>query len=436
MNIYRLIFTGLATLLLLTSLRGQVPESFQYQAVIRDDAGQIVAGEQVTIVLAIIKGSADGQAVFTETHNTQTGDYGLITLQVGAVNDLSVIDWSEDAFFLRVIADGVEMGTTQLMSVPYALHAQSSADSFSGDFTDLVNTPDLSGFIAVENPQAGDLLYYHDGHWQVIPIGEDGQALTMVEGLISWADLPEPDPGDDDDNGDDNGDDEPATVTDIDGNVYSVITIGQQQWMAQNLRTTRYADSTAITHAVTDSEWAGNTNGAYTIYPHDVVDGIDSEEEMVEKYGKLYNWHAVNHDQNICPTGWKMPDDDDWIELVNFIMADNEEVDEDNLGNVLKSCRQVNSPLGEDCYTFEHPRWSSHHTHYGTDDYGFNGLPAGVRYANGIFGAVGNNGQWWSSTEASDTQGRRRNMTFSSGAFGAFNQNKLIGLSIRCVKEE
>ncbi len=432
MKILKTILPGIALLLLIGNLWAQTPESFHYQAVIRDDAGHVIAGEQVTVVLAILKGSAEGQAVFTETHNAQTNDMGLITLQVGAVNDLSVIDWSEDAYFLQVIADGVVMGVSQLLSVPFALHAKTSADTFSGDYNDLINTPDFSGFIATDSPQTGDLLWYHEDQWQLLSIGDEGQVLTIVDGFISWADLPEPDPGDDDEN----GDDEPVTVTDIDGNIYPVVTIGQQQWMAQNLRTTRYADSTAITHAVTDSEWAGNTSGAYTIYPHDVVDGINSEEEMVEKYGKLYNWHAVNHDQNICPAGWKMPDDDDWIELVNFIIADIEEVDEDNLGNVLKSCRQVNSPLGEDCYTFEHPRWSSHHTHYGTDDYGFNGLPAGVRYANGIFGAVGNNGQWWSSTEASETQGRRRNMTFSSGAFGAFNQNKLIGLSIRCVKED
>jgi uncharacterized protein (TIGR02145 family) len=424
---------SLISLLFLSSIMGQAPSGFNYQAVLRDNTGAPISSQDVQVQISIFVGAANGTVVFTEIHQTHTNHFGLINLYVGSVNDLSIIDWSGDAYFLQVIADGEVMGVTQLLSVPFALHAKTSSDSFSADYHDLANTPDLSGFIAIEDAQSGDLLWYNNDQWQLISIGEEGQVLTIIEGLISWADLPEVDPGDDNGNGDDP---DPLTVTDIDGNIYPVVIIGQQQWMAQNLRTTRYADSTAITHAVTDSEWAANTQGAYTIYPHNEVDGINSDIEMVNIYGKLYNWHAVNNVHNICPVGWKVPDDNDWLVLENFLKDAHEEVNDNNIGNILKSCRQVNSPLGEACYTFEHPRWSSHHTHYGTDNYGFTGLPAGVRYANGIFGAAGNNGQWWSSTEASDSQGRRRNLLFSNGAFGAFNQNKQIGLSIRCIKED
>lgn len=95
--------------------------------------------------------------------------------------------------------------------MPYALHTQSSADSFSGDYQDLENLPELGHFIAVDSPEAGDMLVYHDEAWATIPLGEEGQILTIVNGLPTWADVPGTDGG---------------TLTDVDGNVCQTIQIG------------------------------------------------------------------------------------------------------------------------------------------------------------------------------------------------------------------
>ncbi len=78
-------------------------------------------------------------------------------LEIGSLESLDGIDWGEDDYFLGVSVDGVHMGTTQLLSVPFALFAQTSADSFSGDFEDLQNVPE--GFISIENPNDGDMAY-------------------------------------------------------------------------------------------------------------------------------------------------------------------------------------------------------------------------------------------------------------------------------------
>ena len=78
----------------------------------------------------------------------------------------------------------------------------------------------------------------------------------------------------------------------------------------------------------------------------------------------------------------------DWTTLTNFIGGSTTQY-----GNRLKSCRQVNSPLGGDCTTSEHPRWNENN-HYGTNDFGFSGLPAGYRNSNGKHDFMGKNGYW------------------------------------------
>ncbi|TVQ13843.1 MAG: hypothetical protein EA361_09075, partial [Bacteroidetes bacterium] len=162
-----------------TSLTAQPPQAFNYQAVLRDDAGQVMASEEVAIQIEILRESAAGEVVFSETHNTQTNELGLVNLAIGSIEGLENIQWGNDSFFIRVSIDGNEMGTTQLLSVPFALYAQGSADAFSGDYNDLDNTPDLEAFIAVEDPQSGDILYFADQSWHTLATGQEGQVLMV-----------------------------------------------------------------------------------------------------------------------------------------------------------------------------------------------------------------------------------------------------------------
>ncbi len=113
-------------LLLSFSTFSQTPTSFQYQAVLRDASGGILANQQVEIGVALLQGSAAGNEVFSETHSVTTNDFGLVNLQIGSVNtaDMETIDWSKGPYFIEISVDGTVMGTSQLLSVPYALHAK------------------------------------------------------------------------------------------------------------------------------------------------------------------------------------------------------------------------------------------------------------------------------------------------------------------------
>ncbi|MFW5725771.1 MAG: FISUMP domain-containing protein, partial [Bacteroidota bacterium] len=235
-------------------------------------------------------------------------------------------------------------------------------------------------------------------------------------------------------------------VTDIDGNVYKTVIIGYQEWMAENLRVTRYNNGDSIPNGLGDATWQNTIEGAYAVYPHADVDGINSEEEMVDAYGKLYNWYAVDDSRGLCPVGWSVPSDDDWTQLIDFVVGqgfpNHLENYQNGAGNALKSCRQTTTPLGGDCVTAEHPRWESDDTFffYGFDEFGFNALPGGNFWnQSGYtgFNGLGTNGYWWSSTEVDGGRARYRGMRRGSGrVVSSFAwDNKPSGYSLRCVND-
>ncbi len=232
---------------------------------------------------------------------------------------------------------------------------------------------------------------------------------------------------------------EPGTVTDIDGNVYPTEIIGNQEWIAGNLRVSKYNNGDAVPTDLSDDDWGNTTDGGYAIYDHNAsnTDGINSPEEMVEAYGKLYNWYAVNDPRGLCPDGWHVPTDEEWTELVNYVVAQgypNELHDPDGAGNALKSCRQVGSPIGGDCDTSEHPRWNSHDTHHGFDEFGFLALPGGSRGISGNYNGIGEFGNWWTATESSSADAWLRGMLNRFGFVARDDGNKSNGFSVRCVR--
>ncbi len=113
----------------LSAAMAQPPASFNYQAVLRDSQGQIIDSEEVSLHIAILKGSVEGEEVFSETHNSQTNEFGLVNLQIGSQTPIGEINWGSDIYFLQVSVDGTIMGTSQLLSVPYALYAREGGDN-------------------------------------------------------------------------------------------------------------------------------------------------------------------------------------------------------------------------------------------------------------------------------------------------------------------
>lgn len=234
-----------------------------------------------------------------------------------------------------------------------------------------------------------------------------------------------------------------GTVTDVEGNIYPTIYIGGVEWMTENLRTTKYANDTEIPGGLIQTEWEATTDGAYTVYPHDGVDGIISEEEMLEAYGALYNWYAVETG-NLCPDGWRVPTHDDWTTLERYVGGTDDIFPYDNFttgrlgGNesrVLKSCRQVNYVYGGDCSTDVHPRWDQS-SYEGTDSYGFSALPAGLRHPTDDFGnSIGKAAVWWSSSAPTETVAWIRMMNHDEQGIVRDGSNKSYGFSVRCIKE-
>lgn len=237
---------------------------------------------------------------------------------------------------------------------------------------------------------------------------------------------------------DQNGDGYPCPgtpiVTDSDGNTYNTVQIGTQCWMKTNLRTTKYATGVSIPTGLSESEWQNTTSGAYGIFDHEhpMAEGIENAAQMVQAYGKLYNWYAANDPRGLCPAGWHVPDHNEWNTLSSYIAT----VNSTHIGNQLKSCRQLESPQGEGCDVTDHPLWYLHSTHHGTDDFGFSALPGGMRDFFGIYEFLGFSGYWWSKSQ--DNYGVyawSRDLFFNNGNLGSTLTFKMLGMSVRCIKD-
>lgn len=222
-----------------------------------------------------------------------------------------------------------------------------------------------------------------------------------------------------------------ATVTDINGNVYQTVKIGDQLWMAENLRVTRYRNGAVMATNHTDTEWFNTTSGAYAIYPNTQVDGINSDAQMVNAYGILYNWFAVDDSRGLCPVGWHVPSDAEWKQLEMHLGMTQQEADEifwrgTDEGGKLKSTRTEPEA---------HPRWKSPNTG-ATNESGFSVLPGGIRGNNSRYIGLGTNGYLWSSTELDPSVVWGRYLDSDEGNVNRFFGGKRSGMSVRCLRDE
>lgn len=138
------IFSGILSI-------AQSPATISYQAIIRDNSGAPIVESDVTLSFSILKGSTSGSVVFSENHNAHTNYFGLVNIQIGSLQSgLGTIDWAAGPYFLKIVVDTKEVGTTQLISVPYALYALKAGNGFSGVYNDLTGKPDLSIYLQNE----------------------------------------------------------------------------------------------------------------------------------------------------------------------------------------------------------------------------------------------------------------------------------------------
>ncbi|TVR68872.1 MAG: hypothetical protein EA408_13045 [Marinilabiliales bacterium] len=223
-------------------------------------------------------------------------------------------------------------------------------------------------------------------------------------------------------------------MTDIDGNQYNTTIINNREWMTENLRVRRYRNGDDIHTGLDNENWFHTLAGAYTIYSHDLVDGIGSDNEMAEAYGLQYNWHAVETEM-LCPTGWRVSTAGDWDETIEYLVENHPDINNSNIGDHLKSCRQEGSPLQGECDTSEHPRWDFDDIYSGTDDFDFSALPGGQRNLQGYHEYLGRYGYWWTADEAGEFFSWARVMGYNTGTVATSSLRKKIGLSVRCVRD-
>lgn len=198
-------------------------------------------------------------------------------------------------------------------------------------------------------------------------------------------------------------------VTDIDSNIYTSVIIGNQEWMVENLRTTKYSDGTPIPNDTVVDSLNYLPSGACFNYEH------DSKYEST--YGKLYNWYAVETGK-LAPKGWHVPTDAEWTVLTDYLAANGHTGTE---GTALKSKSGWNDYYGQSVN--------------GTDDYGWNGLPGGYRNYVGSFSNVVGYGGWWSSSEDDASSAWGRGLGYDSGTVGRGYCSKKRGLSVRCLRD-
>ena len=192
-------------------------------------------------------------------------------------------------------------------------------------------------------------------------------------------------------------------VTDVDGNTYQSVIIGNQEWMSENLRTTKYSDGIAIPNLTDDTEWANDTTGSWCHY--------ENNSDYDDTYGKLYNWYAVETEK-LCPIGWHVPTDEDWTVLTDYLGANGYSVSQ---AIALKSTSDWNSDGN------------------GTDAYGWLALPGGGRWGSS-FSGIGS-GNWWSSSDNSPGHAWLRYMESSSDTVARGDGYKWDDFSVRCLRD-
>jgi uncharacterized protein (TIGR02145 family) len=262
--------------------QAQAPQKIAYQAVARNASGTVLPNQTVTLRFSLRNASSNGTIVYQETQTATTSNIGLFNVNIGegtvSAGTFAGIDWSNGAKFMQVELDPqggnafIDMGTQQMLSVPYALYAG-------------------NGFGSVSN--IGDTLFLGNGNYIIIPgisaANNGGCGADSVHNPAKTY----------------------GTMTDQQGNVYKTIVIGTQEWMAENLKTTIYRNGDAIANVTGNNQWYFLTTGAWCSY--------NNNSQYDCPYGKLYNWYAVADPRNVCPTGWHVPTDAEWTTLTSFL---------------------------------------------------------------------------------------------------------------------
>jgi uncharacterized protein (TIGR02145 family) len=222
-----------------------------------------------------------------------------------------------------------------------------------------------------------------------------------------------------------------GTMTDIEGNMYKTVKIGNQEWMAENLRVTKYNDGGAISKTTSDSIWAACST---SYIPTFCYFENTTDTNGIIKYGALYNGYVVDptNPKKIAPAGWHVPTDADWTVLENYLIANGYNHDSSTTGNKI-----AKSLAAQTDWILSTNDGAPGNNLNENNRSGFSALPTGYRNYDGLFYLHGHCGLWWSATETDALSAYLRDLHYdykSLYRYG-FNNDKSCGFSVRLLRD-
>ena len=382
-------------------LWAQAPQGIPYQAVVRNADGTVISNTAITITFKIHEVAATGEVVYEETHAVTSNSQGLVSMNVGSgtlvTGAFENINWGGGNKFLHVLMNAgngnIDLGTQQMMSVPYALYAE--------DVNVRVSVTGDSLFI-------GDQVSIVPGVSAANPVSMSNYGSALLPGNTTCQS-------------------EYISVTGCGGQdsllyhdrYYELVEIGGQCWFAENLATDKYSNGDLISTGLTNTEWTNTTSGAYAIYDNNLAnDAI---------YGKLYNWYTTVDTRGVCPTGWHVPSDCEWMFLEGQIgLPVNLQETFGFRGN------------GEGGKLKKVSGWSN--PNVGASNVsGFSSIGSGVKWdlGGGEFGGIQLQAMYWTSTLFDNNYAWNRKLTNQSGNLYRYHVSYGLrsGFSIRCIRD-
>jgi uncharacterized protein (TIGR02145 family) len=403
------LFTIVVAVLLTATVWAQSPEKMSYQAVIRDASDNLVTSQAVGMQISILQGSASGTAVYVETQTPTSNANGLVSIEIGGGVGFDTINWANGPYFIKTETDPTGgtsytiTGTSQLLSVPYALHAK-TADSLSSTITEtdpVYGSSVASGITGADTTnwnnkldsetdpsvpsgtQTGEMQCWDGTEWITVERGSTGQVLTFINGTPVWV-----------------GDTltEDVVVNSVTGKI----------WMDKNLGASQVATSSTDADAYGDLyQWGRGTDGheKRTSSTTATLSSTDTpgHGDFITNGSSPYDWRdpqndnlwqGVNGTNNPCPSGYRLPTDAEWQAELDSWSSDD-------------AAGAFASPLK---------------------------LPVAGRrgYSDGSLNIVGSGGYYWSSTVGGANASY---LSFYGSGADMFSNRRAVGFSVRCLKD-
>ncbi len=417
----------------------QTPQGINFQAQARGSDGKLLENATVMAKFSIIETLPSATPVYVETHSTTTDNTGLFNLSIGngtvTSGIFSSIQWAIQPMFLKVEIDNGDgtgfktISTFQLATVPYAFYAGKSKEAETATNYNEID-PIFENSIA-SKITANDTIRWNasgsfDGDMQnqrIINLADpvdnlDAVNKAYVDALLSKISSIEFSLYE-------NG---VVTLEDCEGNTYPVVKIGNQIWMAENLKTTKFPDCTDIQLVNNNTTWdnLSISDAAYSWYNDDI--------NNKDLYGAYYSWAAAmngsdysannpSNVQGLCPNGWHIPSQLEVMELGMYLGGEGTPVtfDFSQGGGKLKEVGIVN--------------WNSPNTG-ATNETGFTSRPTGGRANSGVFVLEGESSYFWTTTQYGSPDRIVSYSTHNNSISITRNSTPIdSGLPIRCLKD-